>query len=405
MKILMINKFLYPNGGSETYIFSLGKALYEAGHEVQYFGMDHEGRCVGNEVNAYTSDMEFHSGSAFSKLTYPIKTIYSTEARKKIRLVLENFKPDVCHLNNFNYQLTPSIILEIRKWEKDSGHKVNIIYTAHDYQLICPNHMLYNPVHHTLCEKCVMNGFESCFKDRCIHSSSARSLVGMLEGSYWKKRKIYREIDTVVCPSEFMKKELDRSDELRGRTIVLHNFLDLKSLSFDSASLQNSYVLYFGRLSQEKGIATLLSSCKELPQIPFIFAGTGPLDVAVKEIPNVRYIGFQTGEALYRLIHQARFTVYPSEWYENCPYSVMESQMLGTPVLASKIGGIPELVQEGVSGELFTAGDIDDLKSHLTSMWNDGVKISRYRIGCSKVKFDTAEQYCNKIIEIYQIKR
>ena len=108
MKVLMINKFLYPNGGSETYIFKLGDYLKTHGHEVQYFGMEHEGRCVGNAVNAYTSDMDFHNGSKLSKLTYPIKTIYSSEARKKLRLVLDDFQPDVCHINNFNYQLTPA---------------------------------------------------------------------------------------------------------------------------------------------------------------------------------------------------------------------------------------------------------------------------------------------------------
>jgi hypothetical protein len=132
MKILLINKFLYPNGGSETYIFKLGQQLTDMGHEVQYFGMEHEGRIVGNRVEAYTSDMDFHGGSKLAKLTYPIKTIYSSEARKKLRLVLEDFRPDVCHLNNFNYQLTPSIILEIRKWSKDC----KILYTAHDLQLV-----------------------------------------------------------------------------------------------------------------------------------------------------------------------------------------------------------------------------------------------------------------------------
>lgn len=104
MKILMVNKFLYPNGGSETYMFTLGEQLTKMGHEVQYFGMEHEGRVVGNRVNAYTSDMNFHGGSKLAKLTYPLKTIYSGEARKKLRLVLEDFQPDVVHLNNFNYQ-------------------------------------------------------------------------------------------------------------------------------------------------------------------------------------------------------------------------------------------------------------------------------------------------------------
>lgn len=138
MRIIEINKFLFRNGGSETYIFKLGEALEQHGHEVQYFGMEHEGRCVGNRVNAYTSDMDFHGGSKLSKLTYPIKTIYSKEARVQLRKVLDDFQPDVCHLNNFNYQLTPSIILEIVKWRKETGRDCKIIFTAHDYQLVCP---------------------------------------------------------------------------------------------------------------------------------------------------------------------------------------------------------------------------------------------------------------------------
>lgn len=139
MKILMVNKFLYPNGGSETYLFKLGKCLEEQGHEVQYFGMEHEGRCVGNAVDAYTSNMDFHRGSRLAKLAYPIKTIYSREARRKVRLVLDDFQPDVCHLNNFTYQITPSVILEIVKWRKEMGRECRIVYTAHDYNLICPN--------------------------------------------------------------------------------------------------------------------------------------------------------------------------------------------------------------------------------------------------------------------------
>lgn len=133
MRVLIINKFLYPNGGSETYIFKLGEALEQHGHEVQYFGMEHEGRCVGNRVNAYTSGMDFHGGSKLSKLTYPIKTIYSKEARVQLRKVLDDFKPEVCHLNNFNYQLTPSIILEIVKWRKETGRLRGLHFQEGEY--------------------------------------------------------------------------------------------------------------------------------------------------------------------------------------------------------------------------------------------------------------------------------
>ena len=186
MRTLILNKFLHRNGGSETYIFKLGEALEQHGHEVQYFGMEHEGRCVGNRVNAYTSDMDFHGGSKLSKLTYPIKTIYSKEARVQLRKVLDDFKPDVCHLNNFNYQLTPSIILEIVKWRKETGRDCKIIFTAHDYQLVCPNHMLNNPNTHQNCEKCLGGHFVNCMKGKCIHGSTAKSAIGMMEAEFWK---------------------------------------------------------------------------------------------------------------------------------------------------------------------------------------------------------------------------
>ena len=171
--------------------------------------MEHRNRCVGNRVNAYTDNMDFHSGSKLSKLTYPIKTIYSKDARVKLRKVLEDFKPDVCHLNNFNYQLTPSIILEIVKWRKQSGQACKIIYTAHDYQLICPNHMMNNPENHEKCEKCVAGHFSNCMKNKCIHGSRAKSMIGMLEAEIWNRLGVYRHLDAIICCSDFMKNKLD----------------------------------------------------------------------------------------------------------------------------------------------------------------------------------------------------
>ena len=226
MNILFVNKFLFPNGGSETYIFKLGEYFVKQGHRVEYFGMEHEGRCVGNSVNAYTSDMDFHGGSKLSKITYPIKTIYSMEARKKIRLVLDDFKPDVVHLNNFNYQLTPSIIIEIKNYEKETGKKISIIYTAHDYQLVCPNHMMNNPNTHENCEKCASGKFINCTKGKCIHGSTAKSAIGTLEATYWKMRKTYQYIDKIICCSEFMKTKMDLNPLFKNKTIAIHNFIE-----------------------------------------------------------------------------------------------------------------------------------------------------------------------------------
>lgn len=398
MKILMINKFLHPNGGSETYIFKLGAQLQEMGHQVQYFGMEHEGRVVGNRVEAYTTDMDFHGGSKLAKLIYPIKTIYSSEARKKIRLVLDDFQPDVCHLNNFNYQLTPSIILEIRKWEKQTGHKCKIIYTAHDYQLVCPNHMCNNPNTNKNCEKCLGGHFLNCTKGRCIHGSLAKSAVGTAEATFWKWMGVYRQIDKIICCSNFMKTKLDTNPVFADKTIAMHNFID----PVESKEVQKKdYVLYFGRFSQEKGIGTLINAAKELPDIPFIFAGSGPLEQMLVDVPNIKNVGFQRGEALETLIREARFTVYPSEWYENCPFSVMESQMYGTPVLGADIGGIPELIQVGQTGELFESGNAKELKEQIKQMWVQCENPAESVYGSGQVRFNTIAEYVNLLCEQY----
>ncbi|MCM1219364.1 MAG: glycosyltransferase [Lachnospiraceae bacterium] len=403
MKILMINKFLYPNGGSETYIFKLGEYLRSQGHEVQYFGMEHEGRCVGNHVNAYTSNMDFHGGSKLKKLVYPIKTIYSTEARKKIRLVLDDFQPDVCHLNNFNYQLTPSIILEIVKWQRQSGHSCQIVATAHDYQMVCPNHMLNIPATHENCEKCLNGNYRNCLRNKCIHGSRMRSAVGMLEAYFWKAKGVYKYIDTIVCCSRFMKAKLDSSPALKNKTVVLHNFVDQKKWEApnNGSMSEKGYVLYFGRFSQEKGVATLLRVCRTLPEIPFVFAGNGPLEKEISGLANVKNVGFQNGDALECLIGEARFSVYPSEWYENGPFSVMESQMYGTPVLGANIGGIPELIQDHKTGELFESGNEVELRAKIYKLWTDKELIALYHSNCGEISFDTLAVYCEKLIDIY----
>lgn len=398
MRILMINKFLYPNGGSETYIFKLGDYLKSQGHEVQYFGMEHEGRCVGNSVNAYTSDMDFHGGSKLAKLTYPIKTIYSTEARKKIRLVLEDFKPEVCHLNNFNYQLTPSILLEIEKWRREGNH-CRVVFTAHDYQLVCPNHMCNNPNTGENCEKCLGGHFLNCAKGRCIHGSLAKSVIGTAEAVFWNMNGAYKYIDDMICCSEFLKTKMDTNPLFAKKTVAMHNFIDRVSWK---NTQKKEYVLYFGRFSKEKGIDTLLKVCKALPDIPFVFAGTGPLEQELKAIPNIKNVGFQQGAALEKLIREAQFSIYPSEWYENCPFSVMESQMYGTPVLGANIGGIPELIQVGITGELFESGNAAELKEKIQKMWNNKELLRQYSTNCQKIQFDDSAAYGEKILKIYQ---
>lgn len=401
MKVLMVNKFLYPNGGSETYIFQLGEELQRRGHEVQYFGMEHEGRVVGNRAQQYTDNMDFHTGK-MKKLLYPFRILYSFEAKRKLTAVLYDMEPDVVHLNNINFQLTPSVIYAVRTYRKKTGRKVKIVYTAHDYQWVCPNHMMRIPATGKICFACREGHFFSCAKNRCIHGSFVKSLLGALEGKLYYRLRTYAMVDVIVCPSAFLQRQLDTDPILEAKTVMMHNFVERTAINGSAAGQQGAgaadYVLYFGRYSEEKGIATLLKACEALPEIPFVFAGTGPLEALVEQAENVENRGFVTGEALGELIAGARFSVYPSEWYENCPFSVMESQIYGTPVLVSDLGGAPELVQAGSTGELFRGGDAEELTAHIRELWEDPARCRRYRENCREVTFDTVGEYCDKIV-------
>lgn len=387
----MINKFLYPNGGSETYVFKMGDQLKKMGHEVQYFGMKHDNNIVGNNVSAYTSNMNFHNDSKLLMISNALKTIYSKEARIQIRKVLNDFNPDVCHINNFNYQLTPSIILEIKKWNK----KCKIVYTAHDGQLVCPNHTFKNPITNEICEKCIDGNYCNCIKGKCIHASTVKSIIGTIEAYFWKIKGVYKLIDVIICPSEFMKSKLSHNSAIKGRTITLHNFVDKVEWK---ETKKKDYVLYFGRYSEEKGIRTLVAAAKELESINFVFAGTGPLAGIIKG-KNIKEVGFKTGTELETLIKEAILSIYPSECYENCPFSIMESIMYGTPVLGANIGGIPELINVGKTGELFESGNKKDLKKIIINMLE---RIKEYDSKFGDLYFDSIERYTLKLLNIYK---
>ena len=193
-----------------------------------------------------------------------------------------------------------------------------------------------------------------------------------------------------------MKTKLDTNPGFAGKTVALHNFIDKVEWK-DTA--KKDYILYFGRYSDEKGIGTLIEVCKSMPDMQFIFAGNGPLENTVNNVPNIKNVGFRTGDKLEKLIREARVSVYPSEWYENCPFSVMESQMYGTPVLGANIGGIPELIDVGKTGELFESGNAVDLEEKLLEILE---KSDEYSENCKNIKFNTISEYYDKILKIYE---
>ena len=394
MKILMVNKFLYPNGGSETYMFKLGAYLKSIGHEVEYFGMEHEGRIVSNSLDLYTETMDFHNSSALKKLKLSLKTVYSKEARDKMKRLIDEFEPDVVHLNNFNFQLTPSIIYAVK--EKN----IALVETVHDCQIACPNHRMYIEQKSKNCDACLGGNYFNCVKNKCVHNSSLQSFLASAESFIYHKKNTYNLVDKYICPSNYMKETIKKGRIEESKLTVLHNFVEKDNKDYKIKN-NEKYVLYFGRLSIEKGIKTLVDVIKELPNIKFVFVGDGPLEDYCKSIDNLKLAGRKSGDELKSYIANAAFSVCPSEWYENCPMTVIESLSLATPVIGSDLGGIPELISDNFTGLIFKHNDKEDLKAKISYLYNNDEITSRMSKNAVNSSNNTIENYTEKLLKIY----
>lgn len=392
MKILLVNKFLYPRGGAETYFLKLGKYFESKGHQVAYFGMYDEKNTVGNKEGLYTRNKDFHSGG-LERILYPFEIIYSVDAYRKMSRIIDSFQPDVIHLNNINFQLTPSVIDAAYK------KKVPVVQTVHDSQMICPGHLLYR--NKELCTKCIEKGKWNCAKDRCIHGSRVKSILGSIEGILYDKKSTYDKVSMYICPSRFIEGILHTNKRYIGKTMILPNFIELPKT--DKVE-KKDYILYFGRLSEEKGIEIFLDVCRQLPEISFKIAGSGPMEKACCGLPNVEYVGMKTGESLNKLIAEARLAVCPSLCYENCPLSVLEAVSLGTPVMVSPRGGSKELVKDGQTGVLLSepvsAGQIAE---KIRSLLQNEKKLTQMSEACRKEREAvlTVERYGEIVEKLY----
>lgn len=397
MKILFVNKFLYPRGGAETYFLKIGEELARRGHKVEYFGMYDEKNTVGNSLHLATTNMDFHAAGP-EKLLYPFRIVYSREAKRKLKEVIAAFGPDIVHFNNINFQLTPSVICA----GAECG--VPMVQTVHDVQMLCPNHMMMEYHSKKLCEDCM--GKKSkwpCVKKRCIHGSLPKSLIGAVEGTLYECSPVYDKIHRFICPSAFLEEKLLNVPRFRGKTVMLHNFLS--KVSDAGGAPKGDYVLYFGRLAEEKGIDRILEACRLLPDIPFVIAGGGPLEDLCKNctLPNVKYVGFKTGKELEELVAGALFTLHLSIWYENCPLALLESQSLGTPVLCNRIGGIPELVEEGKTGILNDTFTPEAYAETIAALYADKALLAEMAQNCLRKRESmmTLERYCDKLLALY----
>ena len=401
MKILQINKFFYPQGGSETYMFTLSALLRESGHQVIEFSMQDSQNSLSAYSQYFIKHVSFNKREGLIKdLTKACHLLYSTEAQKKLEQLIQKEKPDVAHLHNFNFQLTPSILSVLKKY------KIPAVWTLHDYKIICPNYRLFTQG--AVCERCHIHKYYNCFTHRCLKNSLGMSFLAMLE-MYAHKiiLRSYKVINCYIAPSKFLADKIMAWQMPKGQVKQLYYSLDLAN--FKPQEQSGEGLLYFGRLAEEKGILTLLEAMKLLPGIKLKIAGAGPLQQEIRRyieshgLANVEVLGHKFGRELNDLIASAKLVIAPSIWYENNPLMILESFALGKPVIGSDLGGIPELVQDGQTGYLFKPGLADDLAEKIKSLYNNNELISQMGKNCRTwvEKNCAPHKHVEEILKIY----
>lgn len=409
MRILLVNKFFYRKGGSETYLFALADGLRAMGHEVAFFSMQHPNNEPSYWSKYFVSEKEYNGEvSAFQKVRAAATIAYSPEAKRKFEALCEEFHPDVIHLNLVHRQITFSIL----DAPYVKRNRVPVAYTSHEYSLVCPAYTMLDG-NGEICEACVGGHYLNVLKRTCTKGSKAKSALSFVEAEFLKWSKAYDKIDLIIACSEFMKQKLNKGG-YGERTIAMQNFLTDEQRAMgrkvanthkyeEEAAGQRPYFLYFGRLSKEKGILTLVKaflqaaglsapasettpsvssraehSRVERPCLPsnwdLRIVGKGPEHQAIEAMiqststearSRIKLLGYKTGEELQQEVGNARYSVMPSEWYENMPYSGLESLAAQTPIIGANIGGIPEIVLNRQTGFLFESGNTSDLTDKL----------------------------------------
>ena len=387
MKILLSNKFYYRRGGDCIYMLNLEQLLKQHEHEVAVFAMDYPENISTPWSKYFPQNM--------SKLMAFTRPFGSNEVKTKFNKLLDDFKPDVVHLNNIHTQLSP-VMAEL-------AHKcgIKVVWTLHDYKLLCPR---YDCLHNgtDICELCFNGDKSNCKTYKCMKGSALASMIGYKEAVTWNRERLEACTDVFVCPSQFMAEKMAQGGFDKKKLLTLCNFIDVDKCKKDEYGKED-YYCYVGRLSHEKGVNTLIEAAKNLPYKLKVIGG-GPLSEELrvkseKSKCNVEFLGYKQWDEIKSIVGKARFTVIPSEWYENNPLSVIEAQCLGTPVLGARIGGIPELIEDGVTGMTFESRNVDDLTNKIEAMWHHTFDYKN--IALTSQKRYNSESYYERIIKIY----
>ncbi|HTF31312.1 MAG TPA: glycosyltransferase family 4 protein [Flavitalea sp.] len=385
MKVLMVNWTWYPSGGDWTYVENLSALYSKHGYEVIPFSTKNE-RNFDSPYKKYFIDRydykDLNKNKNIKNGFRVIKnSIVSTQALNMLDLILSEHNIDVAHLHNIHNYLTPEIIKKLK------SRNVKVLWSLHDYKIICPENSFVS--NGKICEKCISGKFYECTINRCKKRSLAASAVASVEAYYYHWSQIYKLVDAYLCPSQFLNNKFIQFGFEPSRLSITNYCYNILNIDNYIANIQLSeaevtsiidksddYILFVGRIEYIKGIKTLVDAVGGTT-VKLLIAGTGNVLDEIQRYSiemnyfNIGFLGFQNKEKIFDLIYHSKFCVCPSEWYENFPFSIIESLLFSKPVIGARIGGIPELVIDGKSGLLFQPGNAQDLQSKIDLLWND----------------------------------
>ena len=402
MRILYCNKYDYPFSGTEAYLFDLIDRMDRRGHDTALFSMDH-GSSSAFGGRAYRVPLvnfkDAHAGF-LKKARMAAHALYSPSVRRALRKCIADFSPDLAHIRGIYHHLSPSTL-----WELKRQH-IPVLYHINDFKILCPTYNLVS--HGEACHACRNGAFYHAVTEHCYAGPPSSAMVLAAEAYLHKWLRTYEScVDLFLAPSEFVRSELIANGLPAARIEVLPHFQELPS--DDQLGNDEGYLLYFGRLSPEKGVDELLHALVRTPHIPVVIAGDGPerkrLEALAQSLnlSHVLFAGMVSGEHLKNLIARCSFSLFPSHAYETLGKSILESYAYARPVVASDLGSRREFVEHGVTGLLYSPGDRDQLAHSISFLFERTDLIEKMGAnGRARVKAKhDPEQHLLKLSEIY----
>ncbi len=400
-RLLAINNYFYRRGGAEAVFFDHMAMFEAAGWDVVPFAMQHEQNEPSPFADHFVSEIEYGRRTGpMRKVQQAANILYSFEAQRNIGRLIDKARPSVAHAHNVYHHLSPSIFPTL----KAAG--IPVVMTVHDLKLACPAYKMLRDG--KICEDCKGGRIYNVLRHRCIKDSYALSGLVLAETALHRALGLYRDkIDRLVVPSSFYLEKLVEWGWPRGMMVHIPNFVNVDHYGDDWD--EDGYFAFAGRLAPEKGIATLIRAAALSGQ-RLVLAGTGPEEDALRALAaetgaDVTFAGYLSGQALHSLIGRSMALVLPSEWYENAPISVLEAYALGRPVIGADIGGIPEMIRRGETGELSAPGDAHSLAAALCAMAARGANERKAmgRAGRQWIGQDfSAAAYRDRTLDLYR---